>query len=60
MIIPIKCFTCSVLISGKYKAYLEMKKEGLSAREIFKKLRVRRFCCKKTFLSHIDIVSQLN
>lgn len=56
MIIPIKCFTCNLLLSSKYKKYLELKQQELSAAEIFKELKVKRYCCKKILLSHVDLI----
>lgn len=60
MIIPIRCFTCNFLISSKYKKFLSMREEKEEPKTIFEKLKIRRYCCKKTLLSHVDIIDSLD
>ena len=69
MLIPIRCFTCSNLIADKYKKYLELlnkKKEEKNYNElttdnsdIFKKLKLKRYCCKRMLLTNIDIIDKI-
>lgn len=59
MLIPIKCFTCNFPISTKYKEYLKIKDKHSDANAIFKELRVKRYCCKKTLLTHVDIIDKI-
>lgn len=59
MIIPVKCFTCNCLLGSKYIKYLELK-DKMSAKEIFKLLKVRRYCCKTVMLTHVDMIDVLN
>jgi len=61
MIIPVKCFTCNRLIANKYEKYLEVKeKNPEKVQEFFKQSRIKRNCCKRLFLTHVDIISKLN
>ncbi len=59
MIIPIRCFTCGKLIADKYEDYIRMQAEGMKAKEIFKKLGIVRFCCKRMFVSHVNLIDDL-
>ena len=59
MIIPIRCFTCGKLIADKYEEYARMTAEGIKAKEIFKKLGITRFCCKRMLVSHVNLIDDL-
>jgi DNA-directed RNA polymerase subunit N len=81
MIIPIKCFTCGMVIADKYRYYLEqvrMKKMAKKSNgesidvdkvlyltkefvdktpegEVLDDLNMRKMCCRRHFLTHVDI-----
>jgi DNA-directed RNA polymerase subunit N (RpoN/RPB10) len=76
MIIPVRCFTCNMVLGSKYQRYLEIIKdiniEGdeLEEEELeelkskatvnaFIDLEIRRYCCKRHLLSHIDLVNNI-
>jgi len=66
MLIPIRCFTCSNLIANKYEKYLELlhkkKEDGnyneltIDNSDIFKKLKLKRYCCKRMLLTHVPLI----
>lgn len=81
MIIPIKCFTCGMVIADKYRYYTEeVRKKKLSKRgndtsididkvvyltkefhektpegEVLDVLNMKKMCCRRHFLTHVDI-----
>jgi DNA-directed RNA polymerase subunit N (RpoN/RPB10) len=81
MIIPIKCFTCGMVIADKYRYYLEqVRKKKLAKRgnnesididkvlyltkefvektpegEVLDELNMKKMCCRRHFLTHVDI-----
>jgi len=81
MIIPIKCFTCGMVIANKYRYYLEqVRKKKLAKRsngesididkvlyltkefaektpegEVLDDLNMKKMCCRRHFLTHVDI-----
>lgn len=72
MIIPVKCFTCGKVIGHKYNTYLnEIEKEKekdiryLDTNNIKKtsegnaldKIGLTDICCRRHFLTHVDIIS---
>lgn len=67
MLIPIRCFSCGNLIANKYEKYLELIKENKNNEnelednkmEIFKKLKLKRYCCRRMLLTNIDIIDKL-
>jgi len=60
MLIPVRCFSCSKVIADKYKKYLKLKEENTeNTEQIFKKLKLKRYCCRRMLLSHIDLIEKL-
>lgn len=67
MLIPIRCFSCGNLIANKYEKYLELlkntdkKKSELEDNQIqiFKKLKLKRYCCRRMLLTNVDIIDKL-
>jgi DNA-directed RNA polymerase subunit N (RpoN/RPB10) len=81
MIIPIRCFSCSMVIADKYRYYLEeVRKRKLNKRsgddpvevekvlyltkefkqktiegDIMDELNLNKMCCRRHFLTHVDI-----
>jgi DNA-directed RNA polymerase subunit N (RpoN/RPB10) len=55
MIIPVRCFTCNNLIAHKWEIYLSLIKSGLTEAEALDKIEFRRYCCRRMFLSHVNI-----
>lgn len=69
MIIPIRCFTCSKLIGHKYEEYVKLNEEknkgksnidkSIDNRDIFKKLKIRRYCCRRMLMTQTDLLGKL-
>jgi DNA-directed RNA polymerase subunit N len=67
MIFPISCYTCGKIIEDKKELYdklvLEQKNDNKkynkcnnkNQEEIFKKIGIKRYCCKKFFLTNVSI-----
>ena len=81
MIIPIKCFSCGMVIADKYRFYVEeVRKKKLAKAgsgksinidkvlyltkefhektpegEVLDELGMRKMCCRRHFLTHVDI-----
>lgn len=59
MIIPVRCFTCNKVIADKWDSYQDMKKKNIDNDIIFKTLKIRRYCCKRMLITHIELVDKL-
>ena len=81
MIIPVKCFTCGMVIANKYRFYVEeVRKKKLAKKgndesidldkvlyltkefhektpegEVLDDLNMTKMCCRRHFLTHVDI-----
>lgn len=52
---PIRCFTCNKVLGNKWCAIEHMRSiENMSWKDIYDKLCITRYCCKKTIMTSID------
>jgi DNA-directed RNA polymerase I, II, and III subunit RPABC5 len=58
MLIPIRCFTCSKIIGNKWEQYVEMSNE-FEKDEILDMLQLKRYCCRRMLLTHIELIEKL-
>jgi DNA-directed RNA polymerases I, II, and III subunit RPABC5 len=59
MIIPVRCFTCGKVIGNKYDSYIEMLNAEYSERDALDELGLRRYCCRRMVLTHVDLIQKL-
>uniref|UniRef100_A0A6C0F6E0 Uncharacterized protein n=1 Tax=viral metagenome TaxID=1070528 RepID=A0A6C0F6E0_9ZZZZ len=59
MIIPVRCFTCNKVTGNKWNPYCEMINNGCSEKEALDSLGLKRYCCRRMLLGHVDIIDQL-
>jgi DNA-directed RNA polymerase subunit N (RpoN/RPB10) len=66
MIIPVRCFTCNKTIGHLWENYdrlLKLKdkddKQIYTSNEILEKMNIKRYCCKRMFISNIEIIDNM-
>lgn len=59
MLIPVRCYTCGKVTGNKWSHYNDLCKEGKTQEEAFQLLGLKRYCCKRILLGHIDIIDTL-
>jgi DNA-directed RNA polymerase subunit N (RpoN/RPB10) len=62
MIIPVRCFSCGKVIAHKWEEFsrsVSELEEGEDAGKILDKIGFNRYCCRRMFLSHIDLIDKL-
>ena len=58
MLFPVRCFTCGSVIGHLYEDY----QAGIKERKpdvVLDDLGVERYCCRRMFLSHVDLVDRV-
>lgn len=55
MIFPIRCFTCGKNIGHLWDKFLLLKKDS-DAKTALNKLAMNRYCCRRMFITHVDLV----
>lgn len=58
MIIPVRCFTCNKVIGSLWEPYQELNKT-MTNEEALDKLNLKRICCRRMFLSHVDLIDKI-
>ena len=54
---PVRCFTCGSVLGHLYEQYKGAKDKKPDV--VLDELGVERYCCRRMFLSHVDIVSSI-
>jgi len=56
MIIPVRCFSCGKVVGGVWDEYQKMLEDGVSIKDALDKLEIKRFCCRSTLMSHVEMI----
>ncbi len=59
MIIPVRCFSCGKPLAGLRKEFNERTTKGEAPGKVLDELGVKRYCCRKTLLTSIDLMDDL-
>ncbi len=59
LIIPVRCFTCGSLIADKWSVFAGRVQAGEDPGKVLDDLGVRRYCCRRMLLSHVDIIQEV-
>jgi DNA-directed RNA polymerase subunit N len=56
MIIPIRCWSCGKPVAQLWEKYNERVEKGESKKTVMDDLGLERYCCRTTFLGHVDLI----
>jgi DNA-directed RNA polymerase subunit N len=59
IIIPVRCFTCGGLIGDKWEDFAKRVKQGEDSGRVLDSLGVKRYCCRRMLLSHVEIIDEI-
>jgi len=59
MIIPVRCFNCGFLIGDKWEDFSMRVKEGEDPGKVLDSLGVKRYCCRRMLLSHVEVIDEI-
>lgn len=59
MIIPVRCFSCGKVIGDKWNAYLELLSRDITEGDALDELQLKRYCCRRMVLTHVDLIEKL-
>ena len=59
MYFPIRCFTCGQVVAHKYEEYSKRIGEGEKPAGVLDILGVKRYCCRRMFLSHVEVSDKI-
>jgi len=59
IIIPVRCFSCGSLIGDKWEDFARRVKEGEDSGKVLDSLGVKRYCCRRMLLSHVEVIGEI-
>ncbi|MCS7093839.1 MAG: DNA-directed RNA polymerase subunit N [Candidatus Aenigmarchaeota archaeon] len=59
MLFPIRCFTCGKVIAHLWEEYKKRVEKGEDPAKILDELNVKRYCCRRIFLTHVEIFEKI-
>jgi len=59
IIIPVRCFSCGSLIGDKWEDFARRVKEGEDSGRVLDSLGVKRYCCRRMLLSHVEVIDEI-
>ncbi len=59
MYFPVRCFTCGAVVGDKWETYEEQVKNGKKNAAVLDTLGVERYCCRRMFLSHVEVMDKV-
>jgi len=58
MIVPVRCFTCGGLVADKWDDFHKRTEDGNKPDKVLDDLGVKRWCCRRMLISHIDLIDE--
>jgi DNA-directed RNA polymerase subunit N len=59
MIVPVRCFSCGKVVGGVYTEFKERVEKGEDAGKVLDDLGVKKYCCRKTILTHAELIDDV-
>ena len=59
MMIPIRCFTCGMLVGDKFSTFQARVKAGEEPGKVLDDLSLKRYCCRRMLISSVDVIDQV-
>jgi len=59
MIIPVRCWSCGKVIAHKYQEFRQAIDDGQDAGQVLNDLGFERYCCRRMFIGHIDLIDEV-
>lgn len=57
--VPVRCFTCGSIIGHLWEEFERKVRAGEDPSKVLDEMGVKRYCCRRMFLSHIDIYREI-
>ncbi len=59
LLFPIRCFSCGKVIGHLWEEYDRRVNEGEEPAKVLDDLGITRYCCRRMFFSHVDLVDDI-
>ena len=58
-LLPIRCYSCGKITGNMWEPYQNMLSEGFSSKEALDRLKLKRLCCRRIILGHVELIDKL-
>lgn len=58
MLFPVRCFTCGK-VANKWMQFARLLQQGYDEATALSTLGCARFCCRRMYMSHVDMTEEL-
>ena len=56
---PVRCFSCGAVVADKWDEYdKRVNKEQQAADKVLDDLGVKRYCCRRMFISNVELIDE--
>ncbi|KAA8575650.1 hypothetical protein EYC84_004768 [Monilinia fructicola] len=59
MIIPVRCFSCGKVTGDIWERYVKLIDEGVNDGDAMDELTLKRYCCRRMIMTHVDLIEKL-
>ena len=59
MLIPVRCFSCGIVIADTWNKYKELVEEGKTVEEALDEVKLTRYCCRRMYVSHVELIEEV-
>jgi DNA-directed RNA polymerase subunit N len=56
---PVRCMTCGKLLGDRWEEFDRRLKEGEDPKKILDEMGIKRYCCRATMLTSVDLTEEL-
>jgi DNA-directed RNA polymerase subunit N len=59
MLVPVRCFTCGNVVADKFLEFSNGVKSGEDPAQIMDAIGLKKYCCRRMFLSCVETIYQV-
>ncbi len=59
VLFPVRCPTCGAVIGDKWEPFINRVKAGEDPKKVLDDLGVKRYCCRRVFISHVNLIDEM-
>ncbi|HIH19662.1 TPA: DNA-directed RNA polymerase subunit N [Candidatus Micrarchaeota archaeon] len=59
MMIPVRCFSCGKPVADSWEEFKKRTAAGEDAGKVLDGLGFDRYCCRRMFLSQVDLIDEI-
>ena len=58
MLIPVRCWTCGLVVGNLFEPWMEKLEQGKDPKEILDEFGLKRVCCRRMLITHVELLDE--